>query len=105
MTDHFRTQPPWAGSPEAIVPPGFEVVAEFPNVQWGWEMDSYYWILRNPDGALVLGTTAHGEFRFVEGSELLERIDELTDFIRATRRAYDMLSIVGCQKQQGDSNG
>lgn len=90
---NFRTEPPW-GSAD-MVPAEYEILAEFPNVCWGWECDRYYWILRDADGEIFLGSTSHGRFfsrRKQDTIDMLkEDIETLSEFIQDTKRALEML--------------
>jgi hypothetical protein len=53
----FRTAPPWKGA--KYVPAQYEILAEFPYVQWEWECDGYQWILRDRlSGEVFLGGTS-----------------------------------------------
>ena len=91
---NFRTEPPWEGG--KYVPAEYEILAEFPNVSWGWEVDLYYWILRDPtDGEVFLGSTDHTGFRWHRKQDaidmLKEDIETLNGFIQDTQRALEML--------------
>ena len=90
---NFRTEPPWERADR--VPIGYEILAEFPNVSWGWECDLYYWILRDTDGEIFLGSTDHGGFRWHRKQDaidtLKEDIETLSKFIQDTQRALEML--------------
>jgi hypothetical protein len=91
---NFRTEPPWEASKG--VPPEYEILAEFPFVVWGWECDRHQWILRAPDGEIVLGRTSHTGFHEAGSGidairELNDDINTLSGFIQDTQRALEML--------------
>jgi hypothetical protein len=91
----FRTEPPW-GDYAHLVPTEYEIVAEFPSVVWGWECDLYQWILRAPDGELVVGGTSHGSFYVRRGVDAIRTLNNdieiLNSFIEDTQRALRFLS-------------
>ena len=93
----FRTAPPWEGMDffKETVPAQYEILAEFPKVQWGWELDEHQWILRDPlAGEVFLGETSHG--RFVKSSnsitDLKTYINDLTEHVKCAQRALEMLT-------------
>jgi hypothetical protein len=90
---NFRTEPPWERADR--VPTEYEILAEFPNVSWGWECDLCYWILRDTDGEVFLGSTSHGRFFSKREQDaidtLKEDIEALSEFIQDTQRALEML--------------
>jgi hypothetical protein len=90
---NFQTEPPWESADR--VPAEYEILAEFPNVSWGWECDLYYWILRDTDGEIFLGSTNHTRFcwhRKQDAIDMLkEDIETLNEFIQDTKRALEML--------------
>ena len=90
---NFRTEPPWERADR--VPAEYEILAEFPNVSWGWECDLYYWILRDTDGEIFLGSTNHTRFCWHRKQDaidtLKEAIETLNEFIQDTKRALEML--------------
>ena len=92
MSSSLCTEPPWSGEDQDRIPPEYTIVAEFPSVTWGWECDMYYWILRDPEGRFVIGATSHGRFYIGELSQLEDQINNLTDYIGATRKAIEMLT-------------
>ena len=92
MSD-FRTEPPWESAD--TVPTEYEILAEFSNVCLGWECDLYYWILRDTDGKVFLGSTTHGRFlqhRKQDAIDTLKKdIEYLNQFVQDTQRALEML--------------
>lgn len=90
---NFRTEPPWEEG--HLVPAEYEILAEFPCVCWGWEMDLYYWILRDVDGEVFLGSASHGSFfsrRKERAINMLKvDIETLNEFIQHMQRALEML--------------
>ena len=92
MSSNFRTEPPWSTEELDRIPPGYTIIAELPSVTWGWDCDLYYWILRNPEGQLVIASTNHGSFYIGKASDLHYQINELADYIKATSEAIAMLA-------------
>ena len=91
MSTNFRTEPPW--QKEGIdIPPEYTIVAELPRVTWGWELDLYYWILKDQDGTLVLGGSNHGGFRLVNADSLKEQISALSGYLEATKSALQLIT-------------
>ena len=94
----FRTAPPWAGTgslPDEVVPAQYEILAEFPKVCWGWELDEHQWILRDLlSGEVFLGGTSHGRFFTSSNSidDLKEYINKLTEYVECAQRALEMLT-------------
>lgn len=89
----FRTEPPWNLEDGAAIPEGHTILAEFPAVNWGWECDMYFWILRDPTGRIYLWASSHVMFYEAEIQELEEQISELQSYIDATQQALKMLTI------------
>ncbi len=88
----FRTEPPWNQEDGADIPEGHAILAELPAVQWGWEGDMYFWILRDLTGRIYLGTSCHGKFYEAKTQVLEEQIRELQSYIDATQQALKMLT-------------
>lgn len=72
----LRWQGPWESKNIDQIPKGHEILAEFPNVAWGWECDLYSWVLRDPNGRRYLASTSHGHFHEVELASIAECIQE-----------------------------
>jgi hypothetical protein len=91
---NFRTEPPWEEG-HRLVPAKYEILAEFPCVCWGWEMDIYYWILRDVDGEVFLGSSSHDAFfsrrKQLAVDMLKQDIKMLNEFIQHMQRALEML--------------
>ena len=91
MSTDFRTEPPW--QKEGIdIPPEYTIVAELPRVVWGWELDLYYWILKDQDGTLVLGASSHGCFYLDNADSLKEQISTLSGYLEATKSALQLIA-------------
>ena len=91
MSTDFRTEPPWQ-KVGIDIPPEYTIVAELPRVTWGWELDPYYWILKDQDGTLVLGGSNHGGFRLVNADSLKEQISALSGYLEATKSALQLIA-------------
>ena len=91
MSTDFRTEPPW--QKEGIdIPPEYTIVAELPRVTWGWELDPYYWILKDQDGTLVIGRSNHGGFCLANTYSLKEQISTLSGYLEATKSALQLIA-------------
>ena len=91
MSTDFRTEPPW--QKEGIdIPPEYTIVAELPRVTWGWELDPYYWILKDQDGTLVLGTSSYGDFCLANDDSLKEQISTLSGYLEDTKSALQLIA-------------
>ena len=90
MSTDFRTEPPWQEGDS--IPPEYTIVAELPCVIWGWEIDLYYWILKDQDGALVLGASSHGRFYLANADSLKEKISTLSGYLEATKSALHLIA-------------
>lgn len=88
----FNTNPPFNLENGAEIPDGHVILAEFPNVQWGWEGDMYFWIVRHPSGQVYLGESCHGRLHESNTDALQIQIAELEKYIAATRQGLEMLS-------------
>lgn len=88
----FRTEPPWQKGGGVSIPPEYTIVAELPCVIWGWEHDLYYWILKDQDGALVLGASNHGSFYLADADSLKEQISTLSGYLEATKSALQLIA-------------
>jgi hypothetical protein len=75
MSTTLRWKGPWESESVDQVPEGHKIVAEFPNVVWGWEGDLYCWIIEDPSGRQYIGGTSHGGFCEVKLSNIQEDID------------------------------
>lgn len=75
MSIALRWKGPWESTDIDQVPEGHKIVAEFPNVVWGWEGDLYCWIIEDPSGRQYIGGTSHGGFCEVKLSNIQEDID------------------------------
>jgi len=91
MAAEFRTEPPWKSENADAIPTEYTIIAEFPSVIWGWEVDSYFWILKDQGSRFVLASTAHGKFYLTGVEELQEQIEELTGFIKYLNKGLSML--------------
>ena len=92
MSTDFRTEPPWQEKEEISIPPEYTIVAELPCVTWGWELDLYYWILKDQDGALVIGASSHGRFYLADADSLKEQISALSGYLEATKSALQLIA-------------
>ena len=90
MSTNFRTEPPW--ETKAYIPPEYTIVAELPCVTWGWELDLYYWILKDQDGTLVIGRSNHGGFCLANTYSLKEQISTLSGYIEDTKSALQLIA-------------
>jgi hypothetical protein len=75
MSTTLRWKGPWESKSVDQVPEGHKIVAEFPNVVWGWECDLYRWIIEDPSGRRYIGGTSHGRFHEVKLPSVQEGID------------------------------
>ena len=91
MSTDFRTEPPWQNE-GVVIPPEYTIVAELPCVTWGWELDLYYWILKDQDGTLVLGASSHGRFYLADADSLKEQISTLSGYLEATKSALQLIT-------------
>ena len=91
MSTDFRTEPPWQKK-GIDIPPEYTIVAELPCVTWGWELDLYYWILKDQDGTLVLGGSNHGGFCLANADSLKEQISTLSGYIEDTKSALQLIA-------------
>jgi hypothetical protein len=92
MSTDFKIEPPWQEEGGRVnIPSRYTVVAELPCITWGWELDRYYWILKDQNGALVLGGSDHGRFCVANTDSLREQISTLSGYIEATKSALQLL--------------
>ena len=91
MSANFRTEPPWQKK-GIDIPPEYTIVAELPHVEWGWELDLYYWILKDQDGTLVIGASNHGRFYLANADSLKEQISTLSGYLEATKSALQLIA-------------
>ena len=91
MSTDFRTEPPWQKK-GIDIPPEYTIVAELPRVTWGWELDPYYWILKDQDGTLVIGRSNHGGFCLANTYSLKEQISTLSGYLEATKSALQLIA-------------
>ena len=78
------------------MPAQYEILAEFPKVKWGWELDEHQWILRDSlTGEVFLGETCHGRFFTSSNSidDLKKYINELTEYVECAQLALEMLML------------
>ena len=92
MSTDFRTEPPWQGKEEIAIPPEYTIVAELPCVIWRWELDLYYWILKDQNGTLVVGASNHGRFYLADADSLKEQISALSGYLEATKSALQLIA-------------
>ena len=90
MSTDFRTEPPWRAAVD--IPPEYTIVAELPCVIWGWELDLYYWILKDQNGTLVVGGSSHGRFYLDDADSLKEQISTLSGYLEATKSALQLIA-------------
>ena len=91
MSTDFRTEPPWQEKEEIAIPPEYTIVAELPCVVWAWELDLYYWILKDQNGTLVVGGSSHGRFYLADADALKEQISTLSGYLEATKSALQLI--------------
>lgn len=69
-----------------------EILAEFPVLWDGWEMDNTGWVVRRQSsGKTALVLTNHGTPYFAERKEIQGKLDQYREVVDKTERALALL--------------